>query len=82
MREYCCRAVENRFEAPRFARSPRATRASRATNPRPSWLVALDLAESREICSWRCAQSRDTESTAGAAVLVKMTSIPRVAVIV
>ena len=41
-------AVENRLAAPRFARSSQATRASRATNPRPSGLVALGLAESRQ----------------------------------
>ena len=41
-------ALENQLEALCFVRSPRATRASRATNPRPSGLVALDLAESRQ----------------------------------
>ena len=40
---------ENRLEALCFVRSPRATRASRATNPRLSGLLAaLDLAESRQ----------------------------------
>ena len=43
VREYCCMAVENRLAALCLAHSPRATRASRATNPRPSGLVALDL---------------------------------------
>ena len=46
VREYCCVSVENRLEALCFVRSPRATRASRATNTRRSRLVALDLAES------------------------------------
>ena len=41
-------ALENLLEALCFVRSPRATRASRATNPRPSGLVAFDLAESRQ----------------------------------
>ena len=45
VREYRCMAVENRLAALCFARSPRATRAPRATNPRPSGLVALGLAE-------------------------------------
>ena len=48
VREYCCMAVENRLAVLCFARSPRATRASRATNLRPSGLVALGLAESRK----------------------------------
>ena len=48
VREYCRKAVENRLVAQCFARSPRATRASRATNPRPSGLAALGLAESRQ----------------------------------
>ena len=47
-REYCCMAIENRLVALCFARSSRATRASRATNLRPSGLVALGLAESRQ----------------------------------
>ena len=46
--EYCCIALENRLVALCFARSSRATRASRATNLRPSGLVALGLAESRQ----------------------------------
>ena len=41
-------ALETRLAALCFARSLRATRASRATNLRPSVLVALDLAESRQ----------------------------------
>ena len=41
-------SVENRWVALRFVRSPRATRAPRATNPRPSGLVALGLAESHQ----------------------------------
>ena len=40
--------VENRLAALCFARSSRATRASLATNFRPSGLVALGLAESRQ----------------------------------
>ena len=47
-REFCCMTVENRLEALYFVRSPRAAHSSRATNPRPSGLVALDLAESRQ----------------------------------
>ena len=45
---YCCMAVENRLAALWFARSWRATRASRATNLHPSGLVALGLAENRQ----------------------------------
>ena len=41
-------ALENRLAALCFARSSRTTRASRATNLRPSGLVALGLAESRQ----------------------------------
>ena len=41
-------AVESRLEASCFVRSPRATRASCATSPRPSGLVALDLTQSRQ----------------------------------
>ena len=48
VREYCCMAVENRLAALCFARSSRAKRASRATNVRPSGLVALGLAESHQ----------------------------------
>ena len=48
VREYCCMALENRLAARCFARSSRATRASRARNPRPGGLVALGLAESRQ----------------------------------
>ena len=48
VREYCCMAVENQLAALCLARSPRATRASRATNFRPSALVPLGLAESRQ----------------------------------
>ena len=46
--EYCCVALETRLAALCFARSSRAMRASRATNFRPSGLVALGLAESRQ----------------------------------
>ena len=48
VRERCCMAVENRLAALCSARSSRATRASRATNLRPSGLVALGLVESRQ----------------------------------
>ena len=48
VREYCCMALESRLSALCFARSSRATRASRATDPRPSGLAALGLAESRQ----------------------------------
>ena len=47
-REYCCKALENGLAALYFARSPRATRASRSTNSRPCELVASGLAESRQ----------------------------------
>ena len=48
VREYFCMAVESRLAALCFVRAPRATLASRATNPRLSGLVTLDLAESRQ----------------------------------
>ena len=48
VREYCCIAVENQLAALCFACPSRATRASHATNHRPSGLVALGLAESRQ----------------------------------
>ena len=58
-------------------------RASRATNPRPSGLVSLDLAESRpKLRSWRCTQPSAAKTTAGVAVVGNMTSIPRSAAIV
>ena len=41
-------AVENRLAALGFARSSRATRASREAKLRPSGLVALGIAESRQ----------------------------------
>ena len=59
VREYCCMAFENRLAALCFARSWRATRASRATNLRPSGLVALGLAESRQSCVRGVALSRE-----------------------
>ena len=75
-------AVENRLAALCFARSSRASRASRATNLRPSGLVALGLAESRQSCWWRCTQPRAAKATAGVAVVGKMASITRAAAVV
>ena len=46
--EHCPMAVESRLAALCFARFSRATHASRATKLRPSGLVALGLAESRQ----------------------------------
>ena len=76
--EHCCRtAVESRLEALRFVRSPRATRASRATNPRPNGLVGLDSAQSRQSYgSGVGTQPRTAKATAGVAVVGKNTSIP------
>ena len=59
VREYCCMALETRLAALCFARSSRAMRASRATNLRPSGLVALGLAESRQSYVRGVALSRD-----------------------
>ena len=60
VREYCCTAAwqhKNRLAALCFGRSPRATRASCATNPRPSRLVALDLSQKPpKLRLWRCTQ--------------------------
>ena len=79
--EYCCMAVEHRLVALCFARFSRAARA--ATNLRSSGLVALRLAERREkLRSWRCPQPRAATATAGVAVVGKMTSITRAAVVV
>ena len=83
VREYCCMAVENRLAALCFARSSRATRASLATNLRPSGLVALGLAEScQSIRSWRCTQPRAATATAGVVVVGKMASVTRAAAVV
>ena len=46
VREYCCMEVETRLAALCPTHSSRATRASRATNLRPSGLLALGLGES------------------------------------
>ena len=59
LKEYCCMAVGNRLAALCFARSSRATRASRATNLRPSGLVASGLAESRQSYVRGAALSRE-----------------------
>ena len=59
MREYCRVALETRLAALCFARSSRATRASRVTNLRPSGLVALGLAESRQSYVLGVALSRE-----------------------
>ena len=48
VRGYCCMALQNRLASLCFARSSRVTRASLATNLRPSGLVALGLVESRQ----------------------------------
>ena len=83
MREYCCMALENRVAALCFARSSRATRASRATNLRPSGLVALGLGRKLlTLRSWRCTQPRATKATAGVAVIGKMASITRATAVV
>ena len=58
VREYCCVAVEIGWQLC-FARSSLATRASRATNLRPSALVALGLAESRQSYGRGVALSRE-----------------------
>ena len=80
---YCCMAVENRLAALFFARSTRATHASRATNLRPSGLVAFGLAESRQSYVRGAALSREPTATAGVAFLVgKMASITRATAIV
>ena len=80
---YCCMAVENRLAALCFARSPRATRALRATNPRQTGWWRWISAESRQ--SYVCGvapQPRAAKATAGVAVVGKIASIPRAAVVV
>ena len=59
VRDYCCMALETRSAALCFARSSRATRASRATNLRANGLVALGLAESRQSYVHGVALSRE-----------------------
>ena len=54
-------AVENRFEALRLVRALRATHASRATNPRPSGLMALDLTKTTFV-ALHSAESRQSYS--------------------
>ena len=54
-------ALETRLAALCVARSLRATRASRATNLRPSGLVAFGLAESRHV-ALHSAESRQSYS--------------------
>ena len=75
-------AVGDRLAALCFARSSRASRASFATKLRPSGLVALGLAESRQSRSWRCTQPRAAKATARVAVLGKMASKPRAVAVV
>ena len=67
------RSTENRLAALCFARSSRATRASRAANFRLSGLVALGLAESRQGFVRGVALSREPP---------KLTSITRAAAVV
>ena len=79
VREYCCMAVENRLAALGFARSSRATRASRATNPR----VGVGLSRKPpKLRSWRCTQPRAAKATAGVTVVGKNASITRAAAVV
>ena len=72
--------VENQLAALCFARSPQATRVSRATNPRPSGLNFSRKPPKLRL--WRCTQPRAAKATAGVAVIGEMTSIPRAAVVV
>ena len=83
VRESCCMAVANQLVALCFARSPRAMRASHATNPRPRGLVALDFSQKPpKLRSWSCTQPRAAKATAGAAVVGSMGSRPRAAAVV
>ena len=83
VREYCCIADGDRLAALCFARSSRATRASLATNLRPSGLMALGLAESRpSYVRSVCTQPRAAKAAAGVPVVGKMTSITRAAAVV
>ena len=77
-------ALEDRLAALCFARSSRATRASRATSLRPSGLVALGLAESRQGCVRGVTLSREPPKLqqAGVAVVGKMASITRATAVV
>ena len=65
-----------------LADSPRATRASRATDPHPSGLVALDFSRKPpKLRLWCCTQPRAAKATAGVAVVGKMASIPHAAAV-
>ena len=79
MREYCCTAGESVGSS--VLRAVSASNGS--TNLRPSELVALGLAESRQsYVSWSCTQPRAAKATAGAAVVGSMGSRPRAAAVV
>ena len=102
MREYCCSTSECQSKIGYqlcqlcFGRSSRATRASRATNLRPSGSVALSLAESRQrnargvalsreppkLCPLRYTRPRAAKATAGVAVVCKTASITRATAVV
>ena len=69
-------ALETRLAALCFARSSRTNRASRATNLRPSGLVALGLAERRPSYVHSVALSA-AKATAGIAVVGQTASITR-----
>ena len=76
-------AVENWLTALCFARSSRATRASRSTSPCPSGLVALGLAENRQRYVRGGTQPKAAKATAaGVAVVGNMGSIPCTAAVV
>ena len=76
-------AIGNRSAALCFARSSRATRASRATKLRLSGLVAFGLAESRQSYVRGAALRRKPTATAGVAFLVgKTASITRATAVV
>ena len=73
-------AVETRLAALCFARSSRATHASRATSLHPSGLVALGSAESRQSDVRGVALSREPPMLQ--AVVGKMASITRATAVV
>ena len=70
--------LKNWLAALCFARSPQAMRASRATNPRPSGMVALCLGKRGQSYVRSVALCREplAKDTAGVAVVGKMASTP------
>ena len=80
VREYCCTADEVGWP---LCASRAFSESNGSTNPPPSELVALGLAESRQSHVRKsCTQPRAAKAIAGAAVVGGIGSIPRAAAVV